>query len=237
MDVTRLKEFNKLVRDDSRRISSKIAAADPASLKLSPAERFAVDLDKRPITRALLVRAAEANDDDEHSLTLGGIFPNQEIKSLAEEIHSAALIDALRITTDAREAIGLKWSPFLPGDPLPPNTNLVVTFAFLVMVNILGQVRKEGYNDTDGTLLPQLVHLLFLLGSTEDKKNIYKFSHPVFDQVLRSDLPNVRKWRQGLSDLVFLYLIGEENLDEKLKQRGFPSLFGSMLKSLLSSAE
>ena len=147
------------------------------------------------------------------------------------------LIDALRITTDAQDAIGLKWSPFFPGDPLPRHTNLVVTFAFFVTVNIIAQVRKEGHNDTDNTLFPQLVHLLFLMGSTEDKTNIYTISHLIFHQVLRSDLPNVRKWRQGLSDLVFLYLIGEENLDEKLKQRGFPSLFGSMLKSLLSSAE
>jgi hypothetical protein len=228
----RFNEFSKLVQDDLRRISSKIAAAEPASPKRSPAERFAADLDKRPITRALLLRAATENDNDEIWLT-GRMLPDEQPTTLVKEIHSAVLIDALRITTDAREAIGLKWSPFLPGDPLPSNANLVVTFAFFVMLNIVGQVRKEGHNDTDNTLFPQLVDLLFLMGSAEEKLNIYKLSHPTFDQVLRSDLPNDRKWRESLSQLVFLYLIG----DEKLKQCGFPSLFGFMLKSLLSTAE
>jgi hypothetical protein len=204
--------------------------------KHSRAERlFDVDLDKRPITRAMLLRAAEVNDDNEKWLnSLGRKSHKEKPTTLAKEIQSAVLIDALRITTDAQEAIGLKWNPFLPGDPLSPHTNLVATFALFVIFNIVGQLRKEGHNDPDdSTLFPRLVDALFLTGSTDEKTNIYKLSLHTFNQVLRSDAPNVREWVKSLSDLVVLYLIG----DEKLKQRGFPFLFGSMLKSLLSAAE
>jgi hypothetical protein len=54
-----------------------------------------------------------------------------------------------------------------------------------------------------------------------------------FTTVTRSDAPNVLEWLKNLNDLVILYLLD----DEKLKARGFPSMFGFMLKSLLSTAD
>ncbi len=112
----------------------------------------------------------------------------------------------------------------------------MVTFGFFVTLYIVAQVRKEGYCDPDDkTLFPRLVDALLLMGTTEEKLGIYKFALKTYNQVLRSDAPNVREWVKGLSQLVFLYLID----DKTFKQRGleFPVLFGSMLNSLISAEE
>jgi hypothetical protein len=103
-----------------------------------------------------------------------------------------------------------------------------------VMLYIIAHVRKEGHGDQDDkSLFPRLVNGLFLMGTTEEKTAIFKFASETYNGLLRSDAPNVREWRTSLLDLVFLYLID----DKTLKQRGFPVLFGSMMKSLISAEE
>ena len=203
----------------------------------SRSDRLAdLNFDKRPITRALLLRAESVNADNEQWLNSLGRKSLHVDTTLPEQIQSAVVIDALRIIYGAQEAISLKWSPFFPGDPLPPHTNSVVTFGFFVTLYIVAQVRKEGYCDPDDkTLFPRLVDALLLMGTTEEKLGIYKFALKTYNQVLRSDAPNVREWVKGLSQLVFLYLID----DKTFKQRGleFPVLFGSMLNSLISAEE
>ena len=209
----------------------------PPEPKRTHAERLAnIDLQKRPMTQSLLLRSAAANDDNERWLNSQGRTLREEKQpTLAEAIRGAVLGDALQITEDAKEAIGLKWKPFLAGDPLPAHTDAIVVFAFFVTVHIMGQVKKEGYETTseDRNMLPEVVNILFLMGSTEEKLKIYNASHGSFIKILRSDAPNVRQWRDNLSSLVHLYMLN----DEKLKRVGFSALFGFMLRSLVSAAE
>jgi hypothetical protein len=189
---------------------------------------------KYPITGALLFRAAAVNASNDEWLNSIGRKSADADTTLADEIQSAVIVDAYRIINDAQEAVGLKWDPFFPGDQLPRYTTCVVTFGFFVTLYIAGQVRKEGHSDpVDKTLFPRLIDALFLMGTTEEKKRILESVHQTFNELLRSEAPNVSEWRTNLSQLVFFYLID----DETLKQRGFSVLFGSMLKSLASAEE
>lgn len=221
-----------LVREFERAISA-AAASDslPQHVPRSRWDRFA-DFDKRPLTRALLLRVDAVKADNEKWLNSLGREPLKVETTPAEEIQTAVVIDALRVTEDAQAAISLKWKPFLPGDPRPPHTNSVVTFGFFVTLHILGHVRKEGHSHPDdGTLFPRVVDGLFVMGTDAEKADIFRSAFQTYDQILRSNVPNVREWRESLLNLVFLYLKD----DEKIKQRGFPAFFGSLLNSLISA--
>jgi hypothetical protein len=216
------------------------SAPEPRSIPVS--KRYAADLIKRPITHALLLRA-EADDADHkkqlNSLGLQSVLQSAKVDdtSLAEEIQSAVLIDALRLTNDAKEAIGLKWKPFLAGDLLPPHTNTVAIFGLSVTLYILAYVRREGHeHPDDNSLFPRFVNLLFLLGTNEEKIQVFQSASKGYNQILKSDAPKVREWRENLNGLVFVYLKDPDSAT--IKQRGgFPTMFGFLLSSLISAEE
>jgi hypothetical protein len=200
-----------------------------------PSKRFAdANLTKRPITHALLSKADAIKADNEKWLNSLG---RQSIKvgtTFAEEIQSAVVIEALQITEDAKTAIGLKWKPFLAGDPLPAHTKTVVTFGLFVTLHILLYVRREGHQDReDRTALLRFVDGLFVMGTNEEKARIFQSAYPQYNEILKSDSPNVRKWRESLNSLMFVYLNDPESAT--IKKHGFAVLFGSLLNSLISA--
>jgi hypothetical protein len=80
---------------------------------------------------------------------------------------------------------------------------------------------------------------MFLLHSVEEQEQAYRQGSDVFRQVMlaAAEKKNVREWLDSYTYVVLRYLMQWTTDDQKVKESDFPSLFGSLFKSLIASAE
>jgi hypothetical protein len=211
-------------------------AAKPSAVE----QIAAYDLSSRPVTKALLLRVAAGLDNDlkwfkEASI---GTKSFKEPSNLEEQIDSAVCCAALNIMFDATEKNKAK-SICLPGQPLPSDIGLTVAFAFIAIVGMINPLRAEGYDFDFQKACMTLVRVMFLLHSVEEQEQAYRQGSDVFRQVMlaAAEKKNVREWLDSYTYVVLRYLMQWTTDDQKVKESDFPSLFGSLFKSLIASAE
>lgn len=195
------------------------------------------DLPGRPVTRALLLRAAQVTSENVKRLKaeLGRLRPIDEPSDLNGQIDSAACVVALGILADALDDVGRYWP--LPGDPLPRDMHVIVAFGYWVVVGIFGPLSEEGYDLDFKIVAAGLVNSLFMMHSPEETARQHRLAGEVFHQIAGADAVNVRQWRENVQKLVRLYLIQFTSDDPTIQGRDFRPLFASSLKSVLSAVE
>jgi hypothetical protein len=198
------------------------------------------DLSSRPVTKALLLRVATGLDDDlkwfkEASI---GTKSFKEPSTLEEQIDSAVCCAALNIMFDATEKNKANCI-CLPGQPLPSDIGLTVAFAFIAIVGMINPLRAEGYDFDFQKACMTLVRAMLLWHSVEEQEQAYRQGSDVFRQVMLAvpEKKNVRQWLDSYNDLVLLYLIQWTSDDQNVKKPDFPTLFGSLFKALIASAD
>jgi hypothetical protein len=195
------------------------------------------DLSQRPFTKAMLLRAAA--DTDAAEKQLHAMIPlmkrGREPSDLDEWIESSTQSFAFHVTATAMDNIGRRM--LLPGDPVPDNERAVVAFSFSVVLALFEPLKKEGYELNFRDTCAGVTHLFAMMHEKNEQFKLYEQSAALFGQVAKSDLPNVKDWREGLEKLVYIFVIQWSSTDVKVKQMKFPSLFGSMLRSFLKVIE
>ena len=216
----------------------KMLGAKRSSPVASRVEKVPVsELAERPVTRALLLRAAQETDDTERWLkdSLGKIRPIEEPSNLARKIDSAVSVVTSMIVMEAqREATGK--SMYMPGDPLPREAQMVVTFGFIVISGLVNPIRNEGHKVDFPSACASWINAMLLMHSDAERVAIFNQGRSLFQEVANMDIPNVREFIDNVMRLVLLYVIQYTTDDPKLKQTKFAPLFGALLKSFLSSA-
>ncbi len=192
------------------------------------------------LTRALLIKAAQHNAQTRKSLIeLSESRPVLHSNKLDADIDRAMAVVTFTIVDDAmREAFGEReyrnFYQSMSGDPLPSHVHLLVAFVFAIVVLFARKLRSEGIRINLDSKQPcvGVIDTLFLFRSTAEKVEIFTMGANAFATISKSGASNVVEWFNSLDKLLVLYLLD----NEKLKARGFPSMFGQMLKSLLATA-
>jgi hypothetical protein len=185
----------------------------------------------------MLLRATA--DTDAAEIQLHAMIPRmkqgREPSDLDEWIKSSTHSFAFHVTATAMDNIGRGM--LLPGDAVRDDERVVVAFAFFVVLALFGPLRKEGYELNFRDTCLGVTHLFVMMHGQNERIKLYEQSADLFGRVAKSDLPNVKDWRESLEKLVYVFVIQWSSTDLKLKQMKFPSLFGSMLSNFLKVIE
>jgi hypothetical protein len=195
------------------------------------------NLPSRPFTYALLLRAAHLSDEAVRDLRkmVGQTPPLAALPTLDAKIRSAVSVVACQIVADAKE-VATGQSIYMPGGKLPKDAQLVAAFGFLVIAAIARPVREEGCELDNREICADLINSMFMMHTLEERTEVYRQAASIVVEVSKVDLPNVREWTDNLFQLVGGYICQFTSADVRLTQTKFSPLFGSMLKTFLSSA-
>jgi len=196
------------------------------------------NLDDKPFTRALFLRASKYQDEATGDLKemSGRTKPVAEPQTLEEFAASCAATIAYHVTTQARKRIGHK-ATFLPYDPVPNYAQMVVAFSLFVLIGIQGQLKAEGIELDFSKLAARTGNLFFLFHPDEDKLKHINEGIEAFRAVAQSDAGNVKDWHDNLMQLIPIYVLQWTTDDQEFKDLDCIHLFGSMLSSLLAALE
>jgi hypothetical protein len=106
------------------------------------------------------------------------------------------VVAALHICAAASEQLN-RGVP-LPGNSIPADEHIVITFGFFVIAGMLAPLRAEGQAFDFKTACSSFVSAYFLLHSDEEKTSIYRKGSDAFRAIARADAPNVAKWKTSI---------------------------------------
>lgn len=217
-----------------QRLKSLLTHDQPTS-RIEGAKRF--DLAAKPFTRALVLRAAEHQDEAIRDVReMGGLRTIPDEPSCDAFTASSASTIAYHITTEAAKSLGQNVA-FLPSEPVPKEAPLVVAFALLVLAGVHGQLKSEGLQLPFAEIAAETANLFFLAHPDEERIENANRGIAAFRSFAQSDAANVRSWHDSLMKLVPMYISQWTTDNPELKKLDCIPLFGSMLQSLLKAAK
>ena len=161
-------------------------------------------------------------------------FSNPE--SYKEDVRSCIATIAYAITESAAKCKNYKIA-FFPGEPIPKYASALIVFALFIALNVYEILKTEDFNLS---FLDLTVSTSMLFYSFHPKQEAAANAHSAiqtFQAMLRSQLPNVKKWKDQLQQLVHFYLLCEIKNDQHLKRLNFDELFEKLLSTLLNTVE
>jgi hypothetical protein len=162
-----------------------------------------------------------------------GKAPPQPPKGGTNRLDESAAVIATQIVMDACPNAGVSTLDVQFGD-IPENFHVVSMFGMGITLGLAAILRDEGSEiDAQKTAL-RMVSALLLMRSEADKLEQYKLGHTLLMKFLKAG-GKATEWQNNLNDLVRMYLLSAN--DTTLRKHNYPSLFGSMLKTILSAFE
>jgi hypothetical protein len=125
---------------------------------------------------------------------------------------------------------------YLPGSDIPRDAPAVVAFLMMVGSVLASIIRDEGHASPPEAIISS-AGLLFMMHPSEEKISVIERGIQTFNDLVKSDLPNVVDWRDNLDKLVRLYVMVLCGQVSKFSMEQINGLFGSMLKTLLRAVE
>lgn len=194
-------------------------------------------LSDKPFTRALVLRAAQYQDDTIHDLeNMGGTRPIHDEKSLNAFAASCASTIAYHVAVEAAKSQG-RNPAFLPHEPVPTYAPMVVAFSLFVLAGIQGQLKAEGVELAFQEIAASTANLFYLAHPDDERISNASRGIAAFRSIAKADAENVRTWHDNLMKIVPMYVLQWNTDNKELKQLDCMSLFGSMLASLLKAVE
>jgi hypothetical protein len=193
-------------------------------------------LRERPKTRALIeqARCEAAMAEVDLRRTVGSIRDVRHPGSLEAEITSAVSTASFEITTRALRAIGKEH--YLPGFDIPHDAPAVVAFLMVVGSALSGIIRDEGHASPPEAII-NAAGLLFMMHANEQKVAVVEKGVRTFNNLIKSDLPNVVDWRENMDKFARLYVMVLSGHTSDFNMEQVDKLFGSMLNTLVGAVE
>ena len=197
----------------------------------------AIDLEGKPIAKALLLRAAEYQDDAIlFAKRMGSKGAVAEEGSLNEFAASCAATFASKVTYDALKALG-RPEAFLPYEPVPKYAPMVVAFSLFVLESICAHLKAEEIDLDFPNIAAQTAGLFFVGHPDAERIENAKRGISTFQSVAQVDASNVKEWHDGLFKIVPMYVLQWTTTKQDLKQIDFNELFAGKLAGLLKAIE
>lgn len=196
------------------------------------AEVQALDLPKKPYTKALLLWSAHHVDQAEayYRAYFNGAAPRTD--ALLDRIDSGIVIFSTYCTDLALGQLGLK-TVFLPTEPLPREAKAVFAFCGALADQIAGLLRAEGFTSNVEALLRRAIQYKMLLHPEPDIDEQHRLAAKLLAELRDHDASNVRDWHRATERLVEVTLrLQMPNAQEETKH-DLPRLYGSQLAALL----
>jgi len=210
-------------------------SAEKALTRTERAKTF--ELDGKPFTRALVLRASTSLDGTLQELKNAGIDrPILEEKTLEAFAASCASTVAFQITVDATKHQG-RDAAFFPYEPVPAHAPAVVAFSLFILAGLQGQLKAEGVQVAFPELAASTANLFFLSHPDNERALQVKRGFAVFQSIAKADAENVRSWHDNLMKLIPMYVLQWTTENTELRKVDFMPLFGGMLTGLLSAVE
>jgi hypothetical protein len=210
-------------------------AGRKAVTRLDRANGFS--LPDRPITSALLSRAARYQDEAIRDLReIGGSPKISDEKSLITFAASAASTIAYHVAVEAAKSQG-RNPAFLPYETVPKYAPMVVAFSLFILAGIDGHLKAEGLDIRFPETAASTANLFFLGHPSDERVAHASRGIAAFQAIGKQDAENVRAWHDNLMKIVPIYVLQWSSDKEEMRKLDFNSLFGSMLAGLLKAVE
>jgi len=119
-------------------------------------------------------------------------------------------------------------------DEVPKGFHIIVMFGLCLVMSVYFLLKEEGPTIDAKELGQSMVGALIIMRSYEDKQEQYKLANTLLKRFIAAG-PKTNEWQNNLNQLVSMYLLSSQN--ENLSKHNYPSLFGSMLKTIISAVE
>lgn len=197
----------------------------------------AVDLEGKPITRALVLHAAEFQDELILFAKRMGIKRTiREESTLSDFAAGCASTIALKVTYDALKALG-RPEAFFPYEPVPKYAPMVVAFSLFVLESMCAHLKAEGIELDFPKLAAETAGLFFVSHPDAERIENAKRGISAFQSVVQVDATNVKEWHDTFFKIVPMYLLQWTTTKQDLKQIDFNELFAGKLAGLLKAIE
>lgn len=194
------------------------------------------DLNNRPFTRALILRAAQYQDVAFTNLKrdLGRIQPQEIPESLDAFAAMSATSIAHYVTTEAAISIG-RDAVFLPTASAPNDAPFYLAFSLFFLAGVHGPLTREGIVLSFEDLAVENTQLFFMFHDRTEKVRHHLAGVKAFQLTTKAagDVKQVEQWHDNLMKLIPLYVLQWNTDNEKLKAQDFMPVFGQLLSSLL----
>jgi hypothetical protein len=197
----------------------------------------AIDLEGKPIAKALLLRGAEYQDDAIlFAKRMGSKRTVADEGSLNEFAASCAATVAAKVTYDALKALG-RPDAFFPYEPVPNYAPMVVAFSLFVLESTCAHLKAEKVDLDFPTVAAQTAGLFFVSHPEAERIENAKRGIGAFQSVAQIDVPHVKEWRDTFFKIVPMYVLQWTTTKQDLKAIDFNELFASKLAGLLKAIE
>ncbi len=185
-------------------------------------------------TLALLQTGGEAEKSDAiwFRRFFGKVVPKPP-QDFNSRLNSAAGVVVQMIIHDACNNIGKPTLDAQFGE-IPKGFHIIVTFGMCLVMSIAFLCKEEGNTIDIKTGCGNLVGALLLMRSPEEKIEQYQLGHALLMKGVKAG-GSFTEWQNDLDQLLRIYVLASN--DNKFKEYNYPSLFGSMLKTLISAVE
>jgi hypothetical protein len=186
-------------------------------------------------TFAVLQIGEEAAKSDASWLRrfFGIVAPKPPQEDFNCRLNSAAGVVVQMIIHDACDNIG---KPTLAAqfNEIPKGFHIIVTFGMCLIMGIAFLCREEGHTIDVKTGGVFLIGGLLLMRSPQEQNEQYQLGHTLLMKFAKAG-GEFTEWQNKVNQFLRMYLLASN--DKRLQKYDYPSLFGSMLKTLISAVE
>jgi uncharacterized protein YgbK (DUF1537 family) len=163
---------------------------------------------------------------------LGRIAP-QPSPDFNNRLNSAAGVVVQMLLHDASEEsdVSLLDAQF---DDIPKGFHIVVMFGLCLVMGLVVLLREESQTIDQKAAASNMVGALLIMRSPEQQIEQYQLAQTLLMKFAKVG-GKFTEWQNNLNQLIRMYLLA--SVDGQLQKHDYPSLFGSMLKSLISAVE
>jgi len=194
------------------------------------------DLGSKPITRALLLRGAQIQDETILlAKRLGSKRTFEEESSLSEFAASCASTVAITVSFDSLKKLDRRI--FFPNEPVPKYAPMVVAFSLFVLESIYAHLSAEDVHFDFPKTAAETAGLFFIDHHVDERNKYAKQGLAAFESIRQVDLVNVKEWRDTFFKMVPVYLLQRTTTKQDLRQIDFGVQFASKLSALFKAGE
>ncbi len=192
-----------------------------------------LNLDDRPFTKALFLRAASLIDSAAIEIDVKlPSFENADITRFAE---TAIINVAVSITELSGKAIGQPVF-YLPDDPVPSNSSIVVAYSQHVAAILTGHLKDDGIKCDFNRIGLELAYQPFMVKPIDEIVQYSNAGINTFKQLTAVNYPKVVEWHDLLAQLILMYVVQWTSQDQNVRNTDLSNAFAGLLRSRLKAS-
>lgn len=191
-----------------------------------------LNLDDRPFTKALFLRAASLIDSS--AIEIDVKLPSFESIDITSFAETAIITVAFEITELSGRAIG-QPVVYLPDGPVPHHLALIGAYSQYVAAILTGHLKNDGINCDFKRLGAELAGQSFMIKPIEERVQYAMAGINTFKQLTGVNHPKLIEWQGQLAKLIPAYVVQWTSQDQNRRNMDMSTAFGGLLRSLLKA--